>query len=245
MKWAMVSEAEGYVSEASEAPAGEEGVGGWPVDAGGGWQGPSAEEWQATQQQIAAVGEFLQLLASEEEQPTFDPFAEDGGRAQIDAMIAEHVAPIKEAYEQLTQQAALEQGAEEASRIVAETASQLGATVDEGAVRQTAESDVAGLAEQLLARAGWTPPQIQAELAARPLRAFEIVGGVFGASVADVARTALEQAVARSHGEATRVKGPDGVLQKYTRQPPPVRSLPRGGPSGVLAAHRRANEGRR
>jgi hypothetical protein len=205
---------------------------------GEGWSGPSAAEWAQTQEALGALTEFF---APEEEQADFDPFDPQ----QIRGLIREEVAPVAETFQRLQEEAALEQGAEEASRIVAETAAQLGASVDEGQIRETAERDVSGLAERLLADAGYAPAQIRAAMAAAPGMAFEIVGRVYGVSVADVARTALEQAVARTHGEATRQRGPDGVLQRFMREAQPVRALPRGGPSGVLQAHRRANERKR
>jgi hypothetical protein len=217
---------EGYVQEAPEAasePAAD--AGGWQdygqpgegavVDEG--WSGVTQEEWAATQQ---ALGAIAQLLTADQQQAVegFDPFADDGGRAQLDAMIAERVAPIAEIYEGLQQQAALEEGDAAASRIVAETAEQLGATVDESTVRETAEQDVRTLAGKVLADAGYSPPQVKAALAADPLMPYEVLARAYTMTVADVAQHALQTAVARMHGDATRQPGPSGVLSRYTKQ---------------------------
>ena len=102
-----------------------------------------------------------------------------------------------------------DQGGEaEASRIISDTAAQLGATVDEAQVRQQAEYEVVGLVSQVLANARYVPAQIKAFLASGPLAAYDLLAQAYGRIRQGVARAALQTTVAGKHSEATRPRGP-------------------------------------
>jgi hypothetical protein len=241
-------QAEGFGASASEASSAAEGVGdvgGW--DVGVQWQGPSAEEWQATQQ---AIGEIASLLGVQEEpESAFDPFADDFAE-QVRAVAREEIEPIRETFGQLQQQASLDKGNAELSSIVAGLAAELGADLDEAEVRADAHRRVEGVASGLMVEAGLSAEQISAVLASDPLVAYKILAARFEDEVSspdEVARWALLTAGRILHEQATKPRSPSEVLRRsFPTQPPGQRSQPAArGPYGVLAKHQKLNEGRR
>jgi hypothetical protein len=242
---AVMSEFESEVgappTQGPPEPAADAGdVGGWPVEPS--WS-PSPEEWQQTQETLGAI---VQQLAPEEPAPQgLDVWADDFPE-QLDAYVGERLRPVDEFLQRAQAEAALASGHEDVSKIVAGHAEQLGAELDEATVRTAAQDEIVREASAVLAREGFAPEQVRQVLGLTPDAAAQVVAAAYGRAPDDVARAALEVAAAGLHHEATRQRGPYGVLSRYTQQQGRVpQTTTKGGPYAVLQKYRAAGGGRR
>jgi hypothetical protein len=251
---------EAEVGGATEAPAPPEtadvGVGGWDVGDDTGWAGPSPDQWAQTQQAVAQQQEALayiaQLLIPQEEQAAEgpDPFA-DNFQEQLAAYVDQRYAPIVESYTHQQQEAAYAAVDEQVQGMIRGEAAALGVELDAAQVaqvNQAAMETVEATAVALLRQNGYMPHEIeQLRRASSPQAVLEGVAKARGQTEQQLAVDAVKHVMAQRYAGAKRPPGPDGVLVKYTRPQQPSRqsSIAKGGPSAVLAKHRRLHEGRR
>ncbi len=164
-------------------------------------------------------------------------FEHGGDPAEFDAAVQREVAaqrqreldmfeerlaelePLRQWAESLGEQQRAAEGEAEAGRIIAGNAEELGlAEPDVEGIQQAASDQVRGVAEGLLAQAGYRPDQAQAYLAERgDLAAFELVASTFGISTQELAKQALAAATQRAFEAGNKAGDESAVLAKYQR----------------------------
>lgn len=165
-------EAGGPAAVAEPAAPVIEGGGGEPA----GWVGPSQEQWETQQQQLAALSHWAQQRAALEAQqargqeiPRPDPFS-DTFQEDLDRYIEAKTAPFQQTYEQME----LAAGEELAHDIIADNIAREGDFIHEGS-KQLAFQLSRSFLPQAIQRYGYTDKAGEAalEMACKHVRSLE------------------------------------------------------------------------